>query len=245
MLSASENVAHVLRQRIADGVFEVGTQLPAEHQLMESFGVSRPTCREALRILQSEGLVVVQRGNRGGARVLPPDPMRIASYAGVYLQMRGASISEIFDVRIAIEPEAVALIARRPDSQVLSLLAQNVASQRFLVDDRPAFYKCGRDFRQLLLDHCGSETLRLLGLVVGEIADQQLSLLSHALPYRADQADDFRRSIVMKQNMIAAMEQKDVESAAEIWRAYLRFFLDALFAITPPDMRDMKPFPLG
>lgn len=240
----AERVAATLRQQIASGEWEIGAQLPAEHQLMERFGISRPSCREALRILQSEGLVRILRGNKGGAQVTLPDPSRIAGYANVYLQMRQATISEVFETRMVIEPAAIALIARNPDRELLSLLAQNAASQHYLLHDRPAFYRKGRDFRQLFLDHCGSESLRLTGLMIGEIADSQLSLLSVELPYMEGQEIRFKQAIHIKEQVIGAMGRREETEAADLWRSYLHFYLDNLHIITPPTMRNLKPFPL-
>ena len=59
-------VAAALRRMFNHGEITEGTMLPPESELMERFGVSRPTLREALRILESESLIEVQRGVRGG-----------------------------------------------------------------------------------------------------------------------------------------------------------------------------------
>lgn len=241
----ADQIASTLRAEIAAGVWAIGQMLPAEHQLMERFGVSRPSCREALRILQSEGLLEIQRGNRGGARVVPPDPSRIALFAGVFLQMRNATITEVFETRMTIEPAAVRSFARHGSREILSQLAQNAASQRFIIHDRPTFYRRGRDFRELLVRNCGSESLRLLCLVIGEIADMQLSVLSHALPHDPDQESRFLTAIRMKEEMIAHVEAGDGDAAAQSWHGYLRYYLDRLHEITPPETRTMKPFPLG
>lgn len=241
----ADQIASTLRGEIAAGIWAVGQMLPAEHQLMERFAVSRPSCREALRILQSEGLLEIQRGNRGGARVVPPDPGRIALFAGVFLQMRNATITEVFETRMTIEPAAVRSFARHGVREVLSLLAQNAASQRFIVHDRPTFYQRGRAFRELLVRNCGSESLRLMCLVIGEIADMQLSLLSHALPRDPQQETRFLAAIRLKEEMIAHIEAGDGDAASQVWQRYLGAYLEHLHEITPPDMRDMKPFPLG
>lgn len=242
--NTAERIAAELRDEIARGVWSVDDQLPAEHQLMERFGVSRPSCREALRILQSEGLVLVQRGNRGGARVMPPDPIRIASYASVFLQMRKATITEVFETRMVIEPAVLQKLAGNCSQEFLSRLAQNAASQRYIVDDRPAFYRRGRDFRQMFVDACQSETLRLMGLMVGEIADRQLSLLSHALPYSEGQRDRFLHAIAMKESIIEALGAGRGDDAGQTWREYLRFYLDNLHRITPVEARRLQPFPM-
>ena len=60
--TASETVAEAIRARIATGALRPGDMLPSERSLLDEFGVARPTMREALRILESDGLVSVRRG---------------------------------------------------------------------------------------------------------------------------------------------------------------------------------------
>lgn len=242
--TVAERVAGTLRDEIAAGQWPVDAMLPAEHQLMKRFEVSRPSCREALRILQSEGLIRVERGNRGGARVLAPDASRIAACSTVFLQRRNATISEVFETRIVIEAAAVAAFTARATRPLLSELAQNIASQRYLVHDRPAFYMRGREFRRILVENCGSESLRLMGLVIGGIADRQLSLLSVALPDDPGQADRFLSAIRLKERMIEAIERGDAARAAQCWRTYLREYLDDLHRLLPAHLRTGAPFPL-
>jgi len=242
--TVAERVAAALREEIAAGEWPIDAMLPAEHQLMKRFEISRPSCREALRILQSEGLVRVERGSRGGARVLPPDASRIATNSAVLLQMRKATISEVFETRIIIESACVAAFTARATQPLLSELAQNAASQRYLVHERPAFYARGREFREILVENCGSESLRLMGLVIGGIADRQLSLLSVELPYDPGQTERFLKSIRLKEEMIAAIERGDAEGAAECWRTYLRRYLADLHEHLPKNLRNLKPFPL-
>ncbi len=70
---AGELVASHLRRQMVLGELKEGAQLAPESVLMEQFGVSRPTLREAFRILEAEGAITVRRGVRGGARVQVPD----------------------------------------------------------------------------------------------------------------------------------------------------------------------------
>ena len=65
----SEIVANHIRGQIVRGELREGDSLPPEGQLMTSFGISRPTLREAFRILEAESLISVVRGSRSGARV--------------------------------------------------------------------------------------------------------------------------------------------------------------------------------
>src|SRR5690606_27181068 len=65
----SQIVADDLRRKIAHGVYGDGANLPPESHLITHYGVSRPTIREAVRILETEGLIVTSRGGSKGAKV--------------------------------------------------------------------------------------------------------------------------------------------------------------------------------
>src|SRR5256885_904199 len=83
-----------------------GDSLPPEAELMAEFGVSRPTLREAFRVLESESLITIRRGARGGARVHGISPTTAARYAGLLLQARGTTIADVYQCRIILEPAA-------------------------------------------------------------------------------------------------------------------------------------------
>src|SRR5690606_34627699 len=69
----AETVAAQLRKMIVRGELKEGDRLMSEAELMAQFGISRPTLREAIRILESESLLTITRGSREGARVNKPD----------------------------------------------------------------------------------------------------------------------------------------------------------------------------
>ena len=86
-MKASLAIAAHFRARIARGELPAGRALPVERELMENFGVSKGVVREALRILETEGLVEVRRGTGGGPRVRHPLISEATVGMGVYLQI--------------------------------------------------------------------------------------------------------------------------------------------------------------
>src|SRR3546814_9680472 len=72
---------------------------------MTQFDVSRPTLREAIRLLEAEGLVRVLRGAKGGVRICPPQEDSAARTLGFLLQFRGATLAEVLDARSFIRSE--------------------------------------------------------------------------------------------------------------------------------------------
>jgi len=100
-----------LRRSIALGVVLPGEKLPPERSLAESLGVSRVTLREALRVLQGEGLIVTRRGGSGGA-VIAVRSLSVEDSRGE-LQRTRPQIDEVFDYRLAVETMAARLAAER------------------------------------------------------------------------------------------------------------------------------------
>ncbi|WP_459976733.1 FadR/GntR family transcriptional regulator, partial [Mycobacterium avium] len=85
---AADVIAGHIRRRIIRGELAEGQTLPTENELLAQFGVSRPTLREAIRVLESESLVEVKRGSRGGVRVSVPRVETAAHYTGLMLEYR-------------------------------------------------------------------------------------------------------------------------------------------------------------
>src|SRR5918996_2342005 len=91
----AEMVADILRARIVDGALGDGDLLPKQDDLLEEFRVSRPSIREAMRILETEGLVSVRRGNIGGAEVHAPKPSNAAYMLGLVMQSKHVRLGDL------------------------------------------------------------------------------------------------------------------------------------------------------
>ena len=121
----ADMVASVLRERIVDGKLANGDLLPKQDELLEEFRISRPSLREALRILESEGLLTVRRGNVGGSVVEAPTADTSAYMFGLVLQSRRGTVADLAG-RDAVGPgdlEPAARVARRGDGEGRDLTA--------------------------------------------------------------------------------------------------------------------------
>ncbi len=120
----AELVAGTLRRMVVEGQLKDGDFLPNEAELMAHFGVSRPTLREAVRVLESERLVEVRRGSRTGARVRVPGPEIVARPAGLLLELSGATIADLLTAKSGIEPMAARLLAESGSVEAFDELDQ-------------------------------------------------------------------------------------------------------------------------
>ncbi len=128
----SHALVELFRARIASGELKPGDTLLPEAELLQQLQVSRPTLRQALRVLESESLIKLGRGARAGATVLRPTIEATAQYGALYLATQGATLGEIHEVRTLLEPPLAALIARRArtDTGAVASLQECVSAQQ-------------------------------------------------------------------------------------------------------------------
>jgi DNA-binding FadR family transcriptional regulator len=169
---AAELVAADLRRQIIRTTLQVGDPLPSEAALMEIYDVSRPTLREALRILENEGLISVKRGAHGGARVQFPDVTVAARYAALLLQIRNTPVEDVFQARRILEPAAVRMLAERRGRSALKTLRKKHEAEELLVDDPDRFATSASEFHQMLVDLAGNNTLAVFTGMLFEIVDK-------------------------------------------------------------------------
>lgn len=103
-VSKAEHVARLLLNRIISADMKPGSSFGTEAELLEKFQVSRPTLRESLRILESQGVLTLRPGPRGGIMVAKPSINVIAHTLSVYLRLNDVPFIEILRARMAIEP---------------------------------------------------------------------------------------------------------------------------------------------
>jgi DNA-binding FadR family transcriptional regulator len=104
-------LAAELRADIIGHALPAGAKLQSESELIERSGLSRATVREALRLLESDGLIAVKRGPRGGVSVRHPDPSHISRSLATMIALAQAPLRQLFDFRLAVEPAAAAAAA--------------------------------------------------------------------------------------------------------------------------------------
>jgi GntR family transcriptional repressor for pyruvate dehydrogenase complex len=157
----AEIVAARLRDDILTGKLKEGDSLPRQEHLFTDFRVSLPAVREAMRILETDGLISVRRGNVGGAVVHLPTPERIARTISMVLQTRDTTMDDVSGALLHLEPACAALCATRPDREttVVPALREVLAEQEATFDDPEQFPTHARTFHETLVRHCGNQTM--------------------------------------------------------------------------------------
>jgi DNA-binding FadR family transcriptional regulator len=176
-------VADRIRILILTGRLDHGDRLPPLEAMVQEFGVSVPSVREALRILEAEGLVTVLRGSGGGAVVHRPDADTAAYNAALVLSSQGTDFRDVLDALDAVEPMCAMFCARRPDRKrtvVPTLRKLNVAARQHLgVPGTPPFTEPMIAFHETLVEKCGNKSLTLLVGILESIWLAKARTLSH------------------------------------------------------------------
>lgn len=157
----AEIVAGELRRQIIDGTLADGDLLPRQDVLVRRFNVSLVSLREALRILETEGLLSVRRGNRGGAVVHAPAMGSAAYMLGLVLQSNSVHLSDLGLALQELEPSCAALAAVRPDrlTTLVPELRRINDSMAEHLRDEVRFTELGRQFHDAIGHGCGNSTM--------------------------------------------------------------------------------------
>ncbi|MGH3431326.1 MAG: FadR/GntR family transcriptional regulator [Thermocrispum sp.] len=232
---ASDVLANELRERILAGEFEEGTALPPERELVTQTAMSRTTVREALRILEVQGLIRIKAGRAGGAFVHRPDGESLAKSLSLLIRGRKIRLTSLLETREAIEPFCAELAAKnRTEADLAAMDAANeaLAEESSSLD---AFLRANVDWHVAVATASHNELLN--GFMLA---------LSRAI-YTATENETFiddevRRTTARAHSGITqAIRKKDADAAVRRMRRHVHAYAEAVLqveqreAITVPD----------
>jgi GntR family transcriptional repressor for pyruvate dehydrogenase complex len=138
-----KKTAILVAQRIVDEIvdqdLEPGAPLLPERVMLPRYGVARGTLREALRILETYGLITIKTGPGGGPVVADAGSRPLASVIALVLQMSRTSFRSIVDARLQLEPLLAREAADRRDDDDLTALRESIEEMRAHIDDATEF----------------------------------------------------------------------------------------------------------
>jgi GntR family transcriptional repressor for pyruvate dehydrogenase complex len=166
---------HAIVEQVRADVFaqrrRPGDRLPPEPALAEQFGVSRMGVREALRVLELQGLVEVRHGYGGGVFVAEPNGTALLGALEDSLRQGQVGADELYQARVLVEP-AIARLAVASDADALAeRLADNVARTERALAGGGAVSALNREFHRILADHAGNRVLALMMQALQELLE--------------------------------------------------------------------------
>jgi GntR family transcriptional repressor for pyruvate dehydrogenase complex len=206
---------------IVRGELSEGEWLGHEPDLVKRFGVSRPSLREALRILETEGLISVVRGLHGGIVVHEPNERMTARTAALVLQARNVPLVDVFEARTLLEPVAVREIASmRHRGKIVTELRALVDGQEDAIDDPDAFGIANARFHERLVSLAGNQTLSIVAEMLNEIVARAVTAVSGGDDV-AGPLSTRQRGIRSQRRLLELVEAGDAPGAEEHWQNHM------------------------
>ena len=173
-----------------------GVFLGSEEQLIEALGVSRPTFRQASKLLLHENLLVIKRGMGGGFFTQTPSGEAVSRMAAIYLNAQGTTLLQIHDALVPLMAEAAVLVARNPDATTRRRLYDELL--RLLDAASPDGRSAIRDllkFVRLLGEQCGNAAVALMMTVLRDLLRDAGHGDVAVSPERAKVLGEFQRAL--------------------------------------------------
>jgi len=220
-LSRPVQVAEAIKDWVVEGGLKAGDRLPGEAELIERFGMAKGTIREAMRILEAQGLIKTRTGPGGGSFVHEVSRERARALLGNYFYFKNLTISDIYQLRRALEPELAASLAGRLTEDVLAELEADLTAyampSRTLDEEREQHIVSLR-FHATLAAQADNE---LLGFLI----DFMVSILSDLTVYRrlySPPNQELRqRGYDYQSRLVIALRTGDTEGARAIMAAHM------------------------
>lgn len=210
-----------IRARIADGTLAEGTRLPALPELAIEFDVSRPTLREALRVLEMERLIDLPAGERGGAKVLTPSTLAAARLVGIALEGRGVTFADFYRAHRMIEPQIRRLAVERMRPSAVVALRHIEHELAASVGDSGAFVEAWHRSEVIVLSEIRNPAIALIGEITGLVAVEVERISTTDRGSRQWWDDLAVHALRFLREYLDAAEAGDGVRAGQVWTEYL------------------------
>jgi GntR family transcriptional regulator, transcriptional repressor for pyruvate dehydrogenase complex len=212
MLVAQRIVRDALRENL-----QPGDLLLPEKTMLEKYQTGRGTLREALRLLEFQGVISLKPGPRGGPVLQSPNASHLASTLVLLMQLKEAPFRTIVEVRHAMEPMISSLAAQRMDNDSLEALNGTIEQMRTEMGDQHSFLDANKRFHDIIAWSSGNT-------LFGYIVDSLLGIMDGALigiDYPAH-----RRTAILKahEEIYEALKARDPKLSEERMRQHIEAY---------------------
>jgi DNA-binding FadR family transcriptional regulator len=212
----SQLIADQIRTLVREGRLKAGDRLPSERDLCERFGVSRVTVREALRVLETNGLVEIRVGARGGAIVSHPSSEALSQGLADLLTLSSLTAAQVTEARLVFEVGIIPLIVERATGADIAALRELVADGQRALDQGNYQVSRSAAFHVRLAAASHNDAVEMLvhsfhGPMLMSLREAQV-----AAPLMGQRGTEEHLEIV------DAIEDRDPERAARVMRRHLR-----------------------
>ncbi|MBM7516489.1 FadR/GntR family transcriptional regulator [Nocardioides nitrophenolicus] len=212
MLVAQRIVQDALRAGLGEGDL-----LAPEKVMLEKYQTGRGTLREALRLLEFQGVIALKPGPRGGPVLQSPSATHLGSTLVLLMQLRSAPFRTIVEVRSAVEPMISSMAANKMTDEELLELRGTVDQMRDEIDDQYSFLDANKRFHDVIAWSSGNA-------LFGYLIESLLSIMDGTLI--GIDYPQYRREAILKahQEIYDALESRDPDVAMDRMREHIQAY---------------------
>jgi GntR family transcriptional repressor for pyruvate dehydrogenase complex len=215
----TDQVADQLKEYILKSKLESSQRLPGDTELAKTFQVSVGTVREALHLLEHDGVVQIKKGPGGGIFITNSSQLKLVEKIFFSLCWDKVPFEVLIEARLAIEDRIARLAALRATKKDLKILSRTIKEMEKTINDRAMFIRKDTDFHVALAKAAKNQVLLMFMNTLKEIHNRVIS-------YEKLDEKIFLKAVEFHWSIYMAVEKCDEEAAARTMAAHLNFFVD-------------------
>lgn len=216
---AYERIVQQIEEAILRGDLRPGERLPSERDLVRQFSVSRASVREALRVLQSNGMIRSRAGDPAGPEILPFSPATLQKSMTTLARVSELSLTELIQFRMLLDGTANLLAAQlRTEDQLAEMDAALKVMREAVHRGYEEFSRADVAFHDAVARASGNRLLQVCNQVVRSVV---LTLIAEKIAHASDRTAQMEESIAHHAEVLDAVRAGDGAAAARIARRNL------------------------
>ena len=186
---AFEIIYASIREDLKHGTLKTGDKLPAEREFAEQLGVSRTAVREALRALEADGIIQLQKGVSGGAFIQPGNRDTVNRSINDIILLGKIPLRQVAEVRSLLLAQAVKLMCERSTEEDFEEIEKNIQNTEIAANGKSDLRTCVAEFYSLIGKFSGNEVLEILieatsSIVLDFVWQHRIGFTSELITYR-------------------------------------------------------------
>ncbi|CAH1520460.1 FadR family transcriptional regulator [Vibrio owensii] len=217
----TQQLAESIKTWIVDQALQPGDRLPSEIEVMETFDASKSTVRESMRILEAQGILSTKTGPKGGVFVSEMSENKAQALLSNYLFFKDVSISDLYQIRLSLEPEIAASLAGTLTEAQLVTLDQQIDKYQTPPEDvyqEREHHIASIEFHSLLASYSGNE---LLKFVVRFTAQMLTELTIYRKLYEPGNHKLWQTGVQSQRALVEALRKGDAPKAKQVMEQHM------------------------
>lgn len=220
-LSRPVQVAEAIKTWVVEQGLQAGDRLPGETDLIARFGMAKGTIREAMRILEAQGLIKTRTGPGGGSFVHEVSRQRAKALLGNYFYFKDLSVGDIYQLRLTLEPELAASLAGRLSDDILRQLDDNIAAYSDPagdIEEERAQHIASLRFHAILAEQAQNP---ILGFIIDFMVNLLTDLTVYRRLYSPPNVELWKQGRDHQRALVKALRDGDPDRARAIMREHM------------------------